>query len=305
MPQRRQALMTAAHTPRYPSVFISYSRKDKAVAKALADDLDAAGVPVWWDREIYPGDDFHNAIVTALDQAQVVIVIWSEDAAASPWVRDEARRAARQKKLITVHVPGFDPADIPLGFGDHHSESIEDRDRLIAALVARRPSPLRPLRNQCGCQRNATRDCSTVAFAHQRCGNRARCPPRAAASARAKLPRHAGVQPIFMDEALEATVIALAIGMARCQPCADGATVVVGRCGCEDGRRGSAPSDSGGVLCAARVRTYDLGGLSEARGRGRRSRQPRVRRYLCGHGGLAGCQPDSAAAEDPANHVLA
>ena len=70
----------------------------------------------------------------------MVIVIWSEDAAASPWVRDEARRAARQKKLITVHVPGFDPADIPLGFGDHHSESIADRDRLIAALVARRPA---------------------------------------------------------------------------------------------------------------------------------------------------------------------
>jgi hypothetical protein len=136
---RRQALLAAAQTPRYPSVFISYSRKDRTAAKALADDLASAGVPVWWDREIYPGDDFHNAIVTALDQAQVVIVIWSEDAAASPWVRDEARRAARQKKLITVHVPGFDPADIPLGFGDHHSESIEDRGRLIVALVARRP----------------------------------------------------------------------------------------------------------------------------------------------------------------------
>jgi hypothetical protein len=108
---RRQALLAAAHTPRYPSVFISYSRKDRAAAKALADDLIAAGVPVW-----------------------------SEDAAASPWVRDEARRAARQKKLITLHVPGFDPANIPLGFGDHHSESIEDRDRLIAALVARRPA---------------------------------------------------------------------------------------------------------------------------------------------------------------------
>ena len=94
---RRQALVSAAQTPSYPSVFISYSRKDKAMAKALADDLAAAGVPVWWDREIYPGDDFHNAIVTALDQAQVVIVIWSEDAAASPWVRDEARRAARQR----------------------------------------------------------------------------------------------------------------------------------------------------------------------------------------------------------------
>jgi hypothetical protein len=138
--QRRQALLSAAQAPRYPSVFISYSRKDKTPAKALADDLRAAGVPVWWDREIYPGDDFHAAIVAALDEAQAVIVIWSEASAASPWVRDEARRAARQKKLITVHLPGFDPAHIPLGFGDHHSESIEDRERLIAALIARRPA---------------------------------------------------------------------------------------------------------------------------------------------------------------------
>jgi hypothetical protein len=66
-----------------------------------------------------------------------VIVIWSADSAASPWVRDEARRAARQKKLITVHVPGFDPAQVPLGFGDNHSESIQDRKRLLAALAAR------------------------------------------------------------------------------------------------------------------------------------------------------------------------
>jgi hypothetical protein len=116
---RRQALMSAAQTPRYPSVFISYSRKDKPIAKALADDLAAAGVPV--------------------DEAQAVIVIWSVHSAASPWVRDEARRAARQKKLITVHVSGFDPANIPLGFGDNHSESIEERGRLLATLVARRP----------------------------------------------------------------------------------------------------------------------------------------------------------------------
>jgi hypothetical protein len=36
------------------------------------------------------------------------------------------------------------------------------------------------------------------------------------------LPRRTGVQPIFMDEALEATVIALAAGVRRLQRCADG-----------------------------------------------------------------------------------
>ena len=85
--QRRQALLSAAQTPRFPSAFISYCRKDKAIAKALADD--------------------------------------------------PAKQAAVLDFAITLHVPGFDPADIPLGFGDHHCESIEDRERLIATLIAR------------------------------------------------------------------------------------------------------------------------------------------------------------------------
>jgi hypothetical protein len=131
--RRRKALVDAARSP-LASVFISYSRTDRAIAKDLAEYLRAEGVSVWWDREIYPGDDFNDAIVKALDEAQWVIVIWSEVSARSPWVRDEARRAARQKKLITLHVPGFDPDMIPLGLGEHHSESIEDREQLIGAL---------------------------------------------------------------------------------------------------------------------------------------------------------------------------
>jgi hypothetical protein len=140
--ERRTALRDAARLPQFPSVFISYSRKDREIAKALADDLVAAGVPVWWDREIYPGDDFHDAILKALDAAQVVIVIWSDAAAKSRWVRDEARRAANQGKLITLHVPGFDVENnLPLGFGDNHSECIEDRQRLIATLARPKASP--------------------------------------------------------------------------------------------------------------------------------------------------------------------
>jgi hypothetical protein len=140
--ERKKALLAAAKAPGFPSVFISYSRKDKAVAKALAEDLSAAGAPVWWDREgVLPGDNFAAAILSAIDAAQRVIVIWSDDAAKSPWVRDEARRAARQNKLITVHVPGFDAEKIPFGFGDYHSESIEDRGRLIEALARHRAEP--------------------------------------------------------------------------------------------------------------------------------------------------------------------
>jgi hypothetical protein len=134
--ERKKALQAAAKTPRFPSVFISYSRKDKSVAKSLAEDLGSAGITVWWDREgVLPGDQFAAAILNAIDAADRVIVIWSDASATSAWVCDEARRAARQNKLITVHLPGFDAENIPFGFGGYHSESIEDRDRLIAALA--------------------------------------------------------------------------------------------------------------------------------------------------------------------------
>ena len=33
-------------------IFISYSQKDRALAKSLADALKACGYDVWWDYEV-------------------------------------------------------------------------------------------------------------------------------------------------------------------------------------------------------------------------------------------------------------
>ena len=54
-----------------PDVFISYSKTDRAIAEALADDLRDRGVEVWWDYQLYAGDDFHDAILAALDTCTV------------------------------------------------------------------------------------------------------------------------------------------------------------------------------------------------------------------------------------------
>jgi tetratricopeptide (TPR) repeat protein len=91
-------------------------------------------VKVWWDFNLYAGDSFREAITNALDESKAVVVIWSKSSVLSPWVRDEATRAARQNKLVTVHVPDFDLADIPLGFGQLHCESVEQISRLLLAL---------------------------------------------------------------------------------------------------------------------------------------------------------------------------
>lgn len=133
--QRKVALQKAARPPT-STVFIAYTRKDRAVANDLATYLEARGVQVWWDHEFYPGDNFHDLILQALDGAKAVIVIMSNDAARSPWVRDEARRAAKQGKLITLHVPTFDPKNLPLGLGDQPLVSVGDRDRLMGKLIS-------------------------------------------------------------------------------------------------------------------------------------------------------------------------
>jgi hypothetical protein len=115
-------------------VVVSYSRRDSPVAEPLIRYLRGEGINVWWDRELYSGEDLHDAIVAALDAAKAVIVIWSDAAAASHWVRDEARRAVRKSKLITAHVPGFDLDKIPLGFGERRCDNVEDRAQIVRAL---------------------------------------------------------------------------------------------------------------------------------------------------------------------------
>ena len=105
------------------------------LAAALASDLERLNIRAWWDFDLYAGQDFHDAILTALDAAKAVIVIWSETAVRSPWVRDEATRASRQSKLVTTHVSTFDLANLPLGFGQRHSTDVRDRGAIVRALA--------------------------------------------------------------------------------------------------------------------------------------------------------------------------
>lgn len=99
-------------------IFISYAREDRATAQSLADAFVAKGRTVWWDREIQGGSAFATEIEKALAGARLVVVLWSPDAVASDFVRDEARRAMRNGKLLPVRIAEVDP---PLGFGETHT----------------------------------------------------------------------------------------------------------------------------------------------------------------------------------------
>lgn len=124
-------------------VFISYSRQDRPIAQGLADDL-SAKYKVWWDVEVYAGDAFHDVITEALDASTAVVVIWSQTAARSIWVRAEAMRALRKKKLVTTHLPDFNPDHLPLPFDMYNNVSIHNRDaiyRAIERLISSRERP--------------------------------------------------------------------------------------------------------------------------------------------------------------------
>jgi len=73
-----------------PQVFISYSRKDIAIVRQLAEDLKKADFNVWWDISgLKGGDAWMRAIQTGLKASQYCIVVLSRDSVESEWVEKE------------------------------------------------------------------------------------------------------------------------------------------------------------------------------------------------------------------------
>ena len=116
-------------------VFISYSKDDDAVAETLERRLHSLAFKIWWDRRLYAGEDFQGTILAALNAAKAVIVIWSDASVRSRWVLDEANRAMNVDKLIPTHVPQFDLANLPLGFGRQHTISVDDLPAISGAFL--------------------------------------------------------------------------------------------------------------------------------------------------------------------------
>src|SRR4029078_1519608 len=94
----RHALMTTdraanseatapAAAPGSRHVFISYSRKDSAAARALVGILERSGLTFWIDQEdIKGGENFSASVDAAIASAGAVLVLWSEHSAASDFV---------------------------------------------------------------------------------------------------------------------------------------------------------------------------------------------------------------------------
>jgi hypothetical protein len=104
-------------------VFISYSRANQQVVRQLADKVKALGYSVWWDDELPPHLSYSDVIAEKIGSAKAAIVVWSEGAASSEWVRAEADVARGQKKLIQTSIDGRMP---PMPFNQIQFASIGD-----------------------------------------------------------------------------------------------------------------------------------------------------------------------------------
>jgi len=122
-------------------IFISYAKSDRALALKLSAFLEAEGWSVWWDKSLSAGESYRDEIMKELAAARAVIVIWTQASIGSDWARAEAGRAKAEGKLIPVKAPALTYSDIPLPFGEMHTENLNATDLIRAALVAQLSKP--------------------------------------------------------------------------------------------------------------------------------------------------------------------
>lgn len=78
-------------------VFISHSSADKRAADAACALLEARGIKCWIaPRDIRPGSDWGESIITAIEQARIMLLLLSKQANVSPQIRREVERAVHR-----------------------------------------------------------------------------------------------------------------------------------------------------------------------------------------------------------------
>ena len=94
-------------------VFVSYSHADKKMVLPLVERLERdTGVQFWIDREgIESAAQFEEVIIRAIDQAEVVLFMLSDNSQQSKWTKDEisyAKNTGKRVVPIVLHGGGLE-----------------------------------------------------------------------------------------------------------------------------------------------------------------------------------------------------
>jgi hypothetical protein len=93
-------------------VFISYSNKDKKVADGICHGLETRGLRCWIaPRDVMPGQNWGSALVDAIENTKVVVLVFSSNANSSAQVYREMERAVSDgKPIIPVRIEDIAPS---------------------------------------------------------------------------------------------------------------------------------------------------------------------------------------------------
>jgi hypothetical protein len=81
--------------------FISHSTRDKAIADAVCEKLEAAGIRCWIaPRNIDPGREYPEAIIDGINRSHMMILIFSSHANDSPDIKREIKHASDKRRTI-------------------------------------------------------------------------------------------------------------------------------------------------------------------------------------------------------------
>jgi len=108
-------------------VFVSYAREDRARAEHLVSALNEENCRVWWDDQINTGSKFDAILDQALNEAACVVVLWSERAVNSEWVKMEAQHGLAREHLLPVYI---ELVDLPQPFHRLQTADLTDWDNL-------------------------------------------------------------------------------------------------------------------------------------------------------------------------------
>jgi hypothetical protein len=82
-------------------VFISHSAKDKATADAVCATLESEGIRCWIaPRDVLASREYGEAIIDAIEECRIMVLVFTANANASPQIRREIERAVNHGVAI-------------------------------------------------------------------------------------------------------------------------------------------------------------------------------------------------------------
>lgn len=158
-----QRQRTPPFSPVLKKIFLSHKTQDKPLAEKVKKALESLDFEVWYDvTALYPGDQWPKAIAKGVSDTDVMVVMWTKEAAADPhWIEFEYNTAlALRKPVIPVWFQGI---DLPLEFSafqairyaDPAQTALEVQRRKVNLVVGEGPGVTRKLAEEIGKIREA------------------------------------------------------------------------------------------------------------------------------------------------------